>query len=565
MRHPAPALSVAPEGSAIAGRATAGRAIAGAAALIAVLTVASRAAGFVRTVVFTWSVGINDLGDIYVAANTIPNIIFEIVAGGALAGLVVPLLAAAIGRNDRAAVGAITSALLTWVLTLLVPLAVVVAVAAGPIIGLVAPDGATPEQVAVGERMLRVFAPQVPLYGMGIVLTGVLQAHRRFTWPVLAPLLSSVTVIGVYFAYAAAQGRDTPVARVSRAGELLLSGGTTLGVVVLSGCLVIPLRRLGLRLRPTYRLAWDLRRSARALALAGVVTVAAQQLALLVALRLALAGPEGTAVQYNLAQQVYLLPWAVLAVPVATAAFPALAGAHATGDARGYVHTLAGSIRSVLLLTCLGAAGLVAVAGPVARFFTDGSRVDALAWAIVGFAPGLLGYGLFALLSRALYARGDTSAAAGATVIGWAVVVASAIGSAVVLPNDRRALALTAANSTGMLVLGVVLLAVVAARVGSDALRGTPRAAVNGVGAGLLAAGSGLATVRILDSVSDTTPAAGAAVPQGMLSAVVVCLVFLVVAYAGDRRDLRPMVTGLARRLRPRRRKAASARAEGGR
>ncbi len=42
--------------------------------------------------------------------------------------------------------------------------------------------------------MLRVFAPQLPLYGVGIVLTGVLQAHRRFAWPVLAPLLSSVVV-----------------------------------------------------------------------------------------------------------------------------------------------------------------------------------------------------------------------------------------------------------------------------------------------------------------------------------------------------------------------------------
>jgi putative peptidoglycan lipid II flippase len=50
--------------------------------------------------------------------------------------------------------------------------------------------------------MLRVFAPQLPLYGAGIVLTGVLQAHHRFAWPVIAPLLSSVTVMGAYQTYA---------------------------------------------------------------------------------------------------------------------------------------------------------------------------------------------------------------------------------------------------------------------------------------------------------------------------------------------------------------------------
>ena len=52
----------------------------------------------------------------------------------------------------------------------------------------------------VGAGMLRVFAPQIPLYGVGIVLAGLLQAHRRFAWPVLAPLLSSVVVIATYAA-----------------------------------------------------------------------------------------------------------------------------------------------------------------------------------------------------------------------------------------------------------------------------------------------------------------------------------------------------------------------------
>ena len=67
------------------------RGIAGAAALIAVLTIASRIAGFARTVVFAGAVGPNELGDISLTANVVPTIVFEIVAGGALAPMVVPL------------------------------------------------------------------------------------------------------------------------------------------------------------------------------------------------------------------------------------------------------------------------------------------------------------------------------------------------------------------------------------------------------------------------------------------------------------------------------------------
>src|SRR5262249_56053314 len=97
--------------------------LAGAAALIAVLTIASRLLGFVRTLVLG-KVAIGGLSTAYLTANTIPNIIFEIVAGGALASLVVPLVAGDVARRRTRAVGATASALITWVLVILVPLAV---------------------------------------------------------------------------------------------------------------------------------------------------------------------------------------------------------------------------------------------------------------------------------------------------------------------------------------------------------------------------------------------------------------------------------------------------------
>ncbi|PZG02233.1 virulence factor MviN, partial [Micromonospora craterilacus] len=72
---------------------------------------------------------------------------------------------------------------------------------------------------------------------------------------------------------------------------------------------------------------------------------------------------------FNLALTVYLLPWAVLAVPLATAAYPTLAAAAAGGDDETYRDTLSATLRGVLLASFLGAAVLVGAAGPIGRFF----------------------------------------------------------------------------------------------------------------------------------------------------------------------------------------------------
>ncbi|MGN9779445.1 murein biosynthesis integral membrane protein MurJ [Micromonospora sp. H33] len=526
--------------------AGAGR-VAGAAALIAVLTVVSRLAGFGRTAVFTWTLAPTDLGGTYVVANAVPNVIFEIVAGGALASLVVPLLAGPVAAGDRASVARTTGALLTWTLALLVPLAVVVALLAGPIVGVLG-EGLTAAQQASGERMLRVFAPQLPLYGVGIVLTGVLQAHRRFAWPVIAPLLSSVTVIAVYLGFTLAEGRLADVADVSRGGELLLSVGTTAGVVVLSLSLLIPFRRLRVTPLPGFRFPARARARVGGLAVAGAVTVTAQQVALVVSLHQVGYGATANLGVFNLAQTVYLLPWAVLAVPLAVAAYPNLAAARSVGDEEAYRATLAPAVRGVLLFSFLGAAALVGTAVPVGHFFFDGPAAGTAAAAIAGFAPGLVGYGLFALLSRALYARDETRAATRAIAAGFLVVPVAVLLLAAVLPLRDRVLAVTLGNSVGMLVLGVLLVAAVRRTAGAAALAGAVRAAGAGLLGGVVAALAGWAVARWW-ATGDGTPGAPAALVQGMLSGVLVGAVFLAVAWTLDRPAVRPLLAGLLRRL----------------
>ena len=480
--------------------------VARAAAGIAALTVTARLVGFGRVGVLTRTVGTGCVGDAYTTANQLPNVVFEVVAGGALAAAVVPLLAGAVAQGDRERVSATASALLSWTLLVLVPVSLVGVLTAPLLLRVLA--GQHPACGAAllteGAAMLRVFMPQVVLYGLAVVLTGVLQAHRRFLGPALAPLLSSLVVLCAYLLYAV-QGVQ-PLPELSAGRSLTLSLGTTLGVAALALPLLVPLRRCGLRLRPSLRFPAGAARQARGLAASGVAGLAAQQVALLVALRLANGGREGDVVVFAVATALFQLPWAVLALPVATAAFPVLAARHDDADEPGYADVATAALRTVLVLSA-GASGLlVLVAAPAARLLAQGAqgaeRVGALAATGRAFAPGLVGYALLALLGRALLARGDARAPGVATVVGWATV--AGVDLLLVATTDLpRTVALGLGNSVGMTVAGTVLLAGLR-RAAPAALGGAARTAVSCLLAGAVVSAAAL----LLPALPASLPAA---------------------------------------------------------
>lgn len=542
--------------------------IAGAAALIAVITVVSRVVGLGRWLAFSGSVGTTCTGTAYMTANVLPNVLFEVVAGGALAASVVPLLAAPLVRRDRAAVDRTASALLTWAVVVLLPLSVLLGVLARPLVELFPVEQSGVSGCSwttdAAARMLVVFAPQVVLYGIGIVLSGVLQAHRRFAAPAAAPLLSSLVVIGSYLVYRAmVQGVDrTSASAPSRASELVLSVGTTLGVVALSLPLLVPVARSGVRLRPTLSFPTGVARRARGLAAAGLAGLVAQQAIVVLTLRLSNAhGGTGAITVYQYVQAVYLLPYAVLAVPLAVAAFPQLSERAAAGDPAGYAVTLARSTRAVLVAASLGVCVLVAVAPAVGSFFgaidagQDAAGRDALralAPALTAFAPGLLGFCLVAHLGRALFAVGRARVAALATVGGWLVAgvlsVVLVVGAGDGGADPRSTLhGLGVASSVGMSVAGVGLLAGcrrvrVAGQVPEGLLAGLPRAlvavVVTGTGATLLG--------RLVTDAVLRAAAPGGAVAIALVAGVAGALVALAVVLAGltvtDGADLRAVL-----------------------
>ena len=463
-------------------RAAAG--IAGAAGIIAVTTLLSRIVGVGRIFVFADAVRARGVGEIYQSVNALPNVLFEVAAGGILAAVAVPLISHSLGAGDRERADRIASVLLTWALALLVPASLVLFVAA-PALAALMVDDFDPQAHEVGATLLRIFAIQVPLYGVGIILAGLLQAHRRFLMAALAPLLSSVVVLVSYLWYGSITGGETAPSRVSDAALAVLGWGTTLGVVALSLPLIVPALRTGWRWRPSLRLEADDSRRIRSLAGAGVLALLAQQAAVLATVWLTNhSGDRGAFPVYQYVQAVYVLPYAVLAVPVATSAFPALASR--TGAGHDVSVTLARALRAVLVLTGLAVGVLLAAAPAVGAFFqlldarrgAEGASPEALSamsGALMTYAPGLIGFGMTALLTRALYVRGRPLYAAAAVALGWLVAI---LPLALLGPDQGPSATLRAlgvASSLGMTISGVILALLVRRAWGREATQGAAR------------------------------------------------------------------------------------------
>jgi putative peptidoglycan lipid II flippase len=519
-----------------------------AAVLIGAITMLARVIGFGRQVVFAHTVQASCLGTAYTTANMVPNIIYDIVAGGALTAVVVPVLAgpARAHAPDREQVRQTSSALLGWAVLLLVPVSALVAVTAQPLVSVLL--GGTPgcpraAMVALGGRMLLVFAPQILLYGLAVVLYGILQSHRRFAAPALAPVLSSAVVIGAYFWFGSVgNGYQNMVRPVPTLAWVVLAAGTTVGVAALVATPLIPAVRLRLRLRPTLRFPAGVGARVRSLAAAGISTLIAQDASVAVVIVLANSrGGSGALVLYSFAWAVFFVPYAVLAVPIATSAFPELAARDDRFDA-----TSATSTRAVTVASWLGVAGMAGTCVPLARVFQShvGQAADArqLAIALAAFAPGLVGYGLTANLSRVLYADARNRAAAVAVSGGWLLVI---IADLLIVPFVSRSAVvpwLGAGTTIGLTASGIALLVLVRRVRGPAALRGCGRAALAGLAGALAGAAAGLGVAAGIQ-VTGFLPNVAVTL---LASAAAGVAFFAVVAWA-DGGDLRAVVRRVLR------------------
>lgn len=516
--------------------------IARAAVIVAGVTVLARVVGFGRWLVFSKTVGAGCLADAYATANQLPNVLFEIVVGGALAGAVIPVLAGPVSRGDRAAQGRIIGALLSWSVVLLTPFAVVAWLLAGRYTSAMLDAG--PEcgsSAATATRMLVIFVPQVFGYAVAVVATAVLQSHRRFAAGAVAPLVSSLVVVVTYLLFAVQAPRAD---EASRGAANLLAWGTTAGVLALALTVLVPMLALRLPIKATLRLDPGVGPVLRKLAAAGLAVLVAQQLAFLVTTYLANhRGAEGSIAVYTWANAVYLLPYAVLAVPITTAVFPRLAAAFEAGETAAFDLYAATSTRAVMLAGGAGAALLVGTAVPVARIFAyDNGRVQeaqalSLGAGLVAFAPALIGFAVLMHLGRVLYARQAGRQVAVFTGLAWLAVAAAGLVLTLRWDGLDAVGALAAAMSAGMVAGAVVLLVVLRRIAGPGVLSGLARATLAALTGAVLAGAAGW-----LVALPAGDGGWGSALVFSVLSGLAVVIVYGAVAVALDRPDARAVL-----------------------
>ncbi len=462
------------------------------------LTAVSRLTGFVRVLVVTAVLGDTFLGDTYQSANTVPNVLFELFAAGALQAVLVPALVSALDREGLEGADRLAGQILGLLLTVLGAVAAVTMLASPLIMdaltGGVGDPAVRSDQRALGTFFLVLFAPQLLCYAAGVVATGALNARHRFGAPVIAPAVNNAVVIAAYVLFHRLRDGAAPSLDLTLAEKLTLGLGTTLAVIAFTAVPVIAARRAGIALRPRWpgRSTRALRALGRKAVWAAVFLAATQVLTLAV---LVLAnGPGGHVVAYQFAFTMFLLPFALIATPIMTALFPRLARLSDSPERFGTTWER-GLVATIVLLAPAGAA-LVALAGPLAHLTLTGAveRPDAIIRAIVAFGPGLVGYGTFLFVTRAWYATGDTR---GPALVNVAVVVAGVAAMAVaasVVRNADRAAALAGAHSAVYLAGAVVLGVLLHRRLGTPAVGALARALV-GAAVGAAVAGGVMAAV----------------------------------------------------------------------
>lgn len=445
------------------------------AAATTLATALSRATGFIRVVAVAAAMGTTFLANTYQTANTAPNIVFELVAAGVLTSVFVPTFVEYLVKGEKEEGWQAANALASVALAALVALAVLIAVLAPWVMRLltlgVADDALRDAEIALGTDFLRLFAPQVVLYGACMIMTGALQAHRRFWLPAIAPIFNNVVVIVVYVAYALMRAGDPPsVEGISTAETLLLGLGTTAGVVAMTLSLVPQLARLGWRFRWRFEPAHPAVRRGARLGVWALGYAGGYQAGLVVVLLFANRVAGGVAA-YQWAYTFFYLPHALFAMPIFNVLFTAMSE-HVVKRQRGdLLERLRSGLAMMIFILAPVAAVMLAGSYSLARLTLEYGVMTREGTALVGrviaaFVVGLPTYSTFLVFTRAFYALGDTKTPALVNLA--AAATASVLGAALflTLPAEWRVPGLALGHSIAFAAGAVALASVLARQTG---------------------------------------------------------------------------------------------------
>jgi len=376
--------------------------------MMSTLTATSRVTGFLRIWATAYALGATGLMSAYSIANNIPNMIFELVAGGIIAALFIPsFMEVRVSDGDEGA----------WRFASHIFNLTVLALGVIAVIGTIWPEpfiwtqtfrvsgGASAKVVQAAEVFFRFFAIQVVLYGAGSVMSGLLNSQRKYFWPTIAPVFNNLFAIATMLAFVALKDD-------LRLATIVLAIGTTLSVVVMFAVQVPALLKSG----GTYTFGIGLHdpavRHMLRLAVPTVIYVLTNLVAVSFRNASAMAvSPKGVSI-LAYAWVFYQLPYGILAVALATAVFTELSEAAGKKDWLDYKTTFARGLRITGVLMLPTSALLVALAMPLISLYRVGafkdSDVPLVASALRCWAIGLVFYAGTMYVLRAFYSLKDT-------------------------------------------------------------------------------------------------------------------------------------------------------------
>ena len=381
---------------------TANRQIARAAGTVMLAFIASNVVGLLAKTLTARAFGTGFESSAFFAANRFSEILFNLVAGGALGSAFIPVFTGLLATDKRRRAWELASAIANLVTAILVLLSLLTLVFSRQVVQYILAPGFPEAQVILAAQLLRVQILSSMIFGLSGLAMGILNAHQHFLLPALAPALYQLGWIFGILVLSPAMGIF----------------GLAWGVVIGSALhLLVQIPRLMRLPERRFTLSFGLHlpevRDVARLMGPRLLGVAVVQLNFLLNTFLASYQSEGAITAISLAFPLMLMPEAAIAQSIAIAALPTFSAQVAKNRLNEMRTSLSAAIRMVLLLSIPAEIGLLLLRKPVVRMLYQGQSFSAqsselVAWALLWYALGLVGHSVLEIISRAFYALHDT-------------------------------------------------------------------------------------------------------------------------------------------------------------
>jgi putative peptidoglycan lipid II flippase len=383
---------------------SANRQIARAAGTVMVAYVLSSVINLAKGVVILRAFGTGLENEAFWAANRVSEILFNLVAGGALASAFVPTFTSFLARKQKDNAWKLASSIINLVLLFISVLSILAAIFAPQIVRYILAPGFVddPIKFQLTVQLLRIILPSTVIFCISGIMMGVLNAHQSFLFPALAPSMYS---LGMIFGV---------LVLSPRMGIFGLAWGVIIGA---SLHLIIQLPRL-FRLKgrywPIFGLDNPAVRQVGKLMLPRLAGVAVVQINFLVNTNLASRYSEGSVTGITYGFTLMLMPLMLIAQAIATASLPTFSVQVALNKLVEMRNSLSTTLRAVFLLSIPAAVGMILLRYPLIQLLYENGTTfttestELVAWALLWYTVGLVGHSVVEIISRAFYSMQDT-------------------------------------------------------------------------------------------------------------------------------------------------------------